>query len=243
MTIAEKLAQIAENEQAVYNKGVADGKQNDYDTFWDALQNEGTLTDYNYTFAGWKASLKAFFKPKYSMTPTRSYQMFYSNYAIEDLPALCEECDVTLSFSNSTSMDAVFYNCLNLTHLGTINTTNATNLGNMCGACIRLETVDNLILKADGTQTMPSCFNRCLALKNITITGTIGTSGLSFKDSEGLTAASLTSILTALTKDSTTASGKSITFATASQAIINANTAAKAQFDAAVAAGWTIAFA
>lgn len=244
MTIAEKLAKIAANEQIVYDKGVADGLQyDDYDAFWDALQSNGTQRNYSFFFAGWQYEVKNFFRPKYSMAPTLAYQMFYQNKAIVDLPALCESCDITLDFSESTNMSSVFYGCTNLTHLGVIDTTGAPNLASLCGACPALTTIDELVLKADGTQIFSGTFALCGALQNITITGTIGTSGLSFKDSTGLTAVSLASILTALTKDSILATGKSITFATASQAVINASAAAKAQYDAAVAAGWTIAFA
>lgn len=243
MTTTEKLAKIAANEQIVYEKGVADGKQNDYDTFWDALQSNGTRKSYSYFFAGWQYEVKDFFRPKYSMAPTMAFQMFYQNKALVDFPALCESCDITLDFSNCENMSNVFYGCTNLTHLGVIDTTGAPNLAGLCGACPALTTIDTLVLKADGTQVFSGTFAGCGALQNITVTGAIGGSGLSFKDSTGLTAVSLVSILTALTKDSILATGKSITFATASQAVINASAAAKAQYDAAVAAGWTIAFA
>ena len=82
MTIAKKLQTIAENEQRVfdagyekgkneggnteevYNKGVADGKQAQYDEFWDKFQNYGNRTYYGYAFAGncWHTDL---LKPKY----------------------------------------------------------------------------------------------------------------------------------------------------------------------------------
>lgn len=68
MTIAEKLQKIAENEQKVfdagyekgkaeaggddgsYDEGFADGKQAEYDRFWDTLQQNGNLKNYNYLF-------------------------------------------------------------------------------------------------------------------------------------------------------------------------------------------------
>ena len=86
-------------------------------------------------------------------------------------------------------------------------------------------------------------FYNCPALENITVTGTIMNTGFDLHWSTKLTVESLTSILTALSKDSTAAAGKAITFPTAAQEKINGNTTAKGQYDAALAAGWTIAFA
>ena len=92
------------------------------------------------------------------------------------------------------------------------------------------------------TGNISDFFYLCYALENITITGTIQNTGFDLHWSTKLTIESLTSILTALSKNSSVAAGKSITFPTAAQAKIQANTTAKGQYDAAIAAGWTIAF-
>ena len=64
MSIAEKLAKIAENEQAVFEAGV----KSEYDRFWDVYQENGNMTYYAYAFAGvgWTQSV---FKPKYNIEP------------------------------------------------------------------------------------------------------------------------------------------------------------------------------
>ena len=79
-------------------------------------------------------------------------------------------------------------------------------------------------------------------LENIVFEGTIG-QNFWFNMCTKLTVASLLSILTALTKDSAKASGKTVTLATAHKAKIEADTACTAQLNAAIAAGWTVAYA
>jgi hypothetical protein len=82
MTIAEKLQTIAENEQKVYDAG----KQAEYDTLWDNLQQNGKRVHYEWAFAysGWNDKN---YNPKYPITPTNksgmSY-MFFWNVAITD---------------------------------------------------------------------------------------------------------------------------------------------------------------
>ncbi len=79
--IATKLTTIAENQQKVYDagytkgqadggdteaayqQGVVDGKQAEYDAFWDAYQENGNRADYKYAFAyGWNDDS---YNPKY----------------------------------------------------------------------------------------------------------------------------------------------------------------------------------
>lgn len=71
MAIADKLTQIAENEINVYNSGKSkgytdgfeEGKQAEYDAFWDAFQQNGNRTNYTYAFAtAWTDEI---YNPKY----------------------------------------------------------------------------------------------------------------------------------------------------------------------------------
>lgn len=66
-----------------YDKGVADGKQAEYDNFWYLYQNGGKKTDYLYGFAGsgWTDNT---YNPKYSITPSGNAQYMYSYSAITD---------------------------------------------------------------------------------------------------------------------------------------------------------------
>jgi hypothetical protein len=88
MTPAEKLVQIAQNEQAIadinneletiINGGNTGGKSY-YDTFWDSCQRNGNRTNYNYAFMGttWNDTT---YNPKYSFEAANSViQMFQAN--------------------------------------------------------------------------------------------------------------------------------------------------------------------
>ena len=83
----------------------------------------------------------------------------------------------------------------------------------------------------------------CTNLEEVRFDGVIGQTGLGFNNSAKLSVESLRSILTALSKDSAQASGKTITFNTASKAKIEADYECATQLADAVAAGWTIAYA
>ena len=58
-----------------YNQGFADGKQAEYDRFWDVFQGEGHRTDCRYMFSGvgWNSDN---LKPKYKTIPTNANGMF-----------------------------------------------------------------------------------------------------------------------------------------------------------------------
>lgn len=88
-----------------------------------------------------------------------------------------------------------------------------------------------------------TAFQGCTALETINVGGTIGQSGFNIRWSTKLTKDSLLPILTALSKDSTIASGKSITFATVHQAVIEADSDCLEQLNLAINAGWTVAYA
>lgn len=240
MTIAEKLAKIAQNEPKVYAKGKADGEKSAYDAFWDKWQNYGKRTDYDAGFAGWSRGCEELLKPKYNLAPTQAGSMFYSVYCLTDLPAWCEECGITLDFSHCTKFNNAFQYS-KITHIGTVDTTGSANTNSLFAQANVLQTVDNLILKTDGSQIMSSTFYRCDALENLTITGTIGQS-TNLNDCTKLTTESIISVLTALTKTASLASGKTLNLSTAVKTKIDESTTATEQYNAALSAGWTIAF-
>ena len=63
MSIAEKFEVIAD---AVYDKGVSDGKKSQYDEHWDTYQQDGNREDYTYAFYGmyWVDKI---YNPKYEI--------------------------------------------------------------------------------------------------------------------------------------------------------------------------------
>lgn len=74
MSIADKLTQIAENEQRVYDAG----RQKERGDFWDVFQNRGkTMPNYSYAFAQthWNDEN---YNPKYKIKPNYTVDfMFY----------------------------------------------------------------------------------------------------------------------------------------------------------------------
>ncbi len=211
------------------------GKKSEYDAFWDAYQSNGARKNYHSAFAGdgWK---QAVFKPKYAIRPSDARNMFYQS-PLTDLTLTHK-----LDFSEVTSLND-FIARSSVTKVPAINLSKVSDTLYVFENAFELVTVENLIFPTSPfTVNISGVFYRCNALENITITGTIQNTGCDLHWSTKLTIESVTSILTALSKDSSVAAGKSITFPTAAQAKIQANTTAKGQYDAAIAAGWTIAF-
>ena len=211
------------------------GKKSEYDAFWDAYQSNGTRKNYHSAFAGdgWKQTN---FKPKYTIRPYEARNMFYQS-PLTDLTLTHK-----LDFSEVTALSD-FIARSSVTKVPAINLSKIIDSLYVFENAFALVTVENLIFPTRPfTVNISGIFYRCNALENITITGTIQNTGCDLHWSTKLTIESVTSILTALSKDSSVAAGKSITFPTAAQAKIQGNTTAKGQYDAAIAAGWTIAF-
>ena len=220
----------------------AAGKKSEYDAFWDSYQKNGTRTNYYYAFAGvgWT---RENLLPKYAIKPSNARMMF-ANSNITDISEPFN--GISLDFSACEMFDSFgFWSSITKVPKITIGNI-ADNYVSAFKSAWKLKTIVELAFPTSspllGTGSTADVFYGCSALENITVTGTIMNTGFDLHWSTGLTTESLTSILTALSKDSAVASGKTITLPTTAQEKINGNTAAKGQYDAALAAGWTIAF-
>lgn len=210
MTIAEKLALIAENTPKVFEAGKAHGDSY-YDTFWDAYQENGNVSSYLNRFSG-KGWTNETFKPKYDIRPNGGSMTscFYSSGISGDLVEILSEGGVVLDTSKVTNFNSAF-NSTVFTRIGTIDTTGATSnaaLTQAFAASVSLKKIDKLILKSDGSQTFNGTFDRCSALEEIEIEGVIGQSGLNMSACTKLSKESITSIINAL---STTTNGLTVT--------------------------------
>lgn len=212
-----KPSEFASKVEDVYEAG----KKAEHDAFWDIFQSNGNLTSYSYAFAYGKWNDDTF-RPKYDIKPTSAVYMFaYNNtdstgtnsqYCISDLKACLEKAGVTLDTSNATYMNQMFYMGNGYTHIPAISFESCTALNATFYGCRQLQTIDKLIFKADGANTVTtnswdSPFGQCISLKNIVIEGTIG-DNIDFSVSP-LTKASITSVINALSPTSTK---KSATF-------------------------------
>lgn len=203
--IATKLATVAENQQKVYDagyaKGQAEGKQAEYDAFWDNLQSNGALIPYVASFgAAWN---DATFKPKHNIRPTDAYMMFRSS-KVTDLTNLGVEVD----FSNCFNFQYAF-TFSSVSHIGIVDVRNSKSikLTQTFAQTTKLHTIDKIIIDEDSGY-FDGTFESAIALTNITFEGVIGKSSINFQWSTLLSKASITSIINAL---SATKSGLSAT--------------------------------
>lgn len=176
MSIAEKITQIAENQQKIYDKGVEDGKAQGggdsfYDTFWDEFQLKGARKDYWGAFsgAGWTDTI---FNPKYPLDKVgTSHNYMFMNTGITSIS------QITINASN---LKQPFYNASNIKTIGTLILPQTVTSG-----------------------TTP--FQGMSALKNIVIDGVLAVS-VDFQNSTKLSKASIISIVNALSNTKTGAS-------------------------------------
>lgn len=107
-TLVPKVLEIS-NEN--YDEGYADGKQEQYDTFWDANQQNGNRVIYQMAYLGHGWDFSNFY-PKYDIVVKGSAQaMFYAWYTethVGSLKARLNECKVSIDLSQCTNMSNAF---------------------------------------------------------------------------------------------------------------------------------------
>ena len=241
-TIAEKLTEIAGNTPLVYDKGVDDGKQAEYDSFWDAFQQNGTRRDYSYAFSnGWTDDA---FKPKYKINSVDNMQQAFRYSGITKLSYAASD-RITLASSSGT-FSGCFFRDEQLTEIEPTLDASASTSASACAMIFYYcRALRNVTLKVNPNVTQNNYFGEaflyCAALEELYFEGADTISAnIDLRWSPLLTVGSLRSILTALNKS---ISGKTLTLNTASQAVIQGDTEATAAYNAALTAGWTIAFA
>ena len=180
MSIAEKLATIADNEYRVFNRGRYEGytegynaggkdaysigfgagKTAEWSAFWDSFQNNGSLTNYENRFRMWPVEC---YNPKHPIVTSsgsaRANSMFNQSTVTDT------KVDITI---NATASTHVFYNTTSL-------------------KTIRKLTVNKNV-------TFSNWFTYASSLEDITFDGEIG-QNISFSDCKKLTHDSLMSII------------------------------------------------
>lgn len=199
----------ADGKQEGYTEGKVDGieqgKQAEYEAFWDAYQENGNRDNYRLAFAG-KGWTTENFKPKYDIRPRSNYHymLFYESSLEGDLVEMLEECGVVLDFSNTAGWAQYVFSGSKLTRVGKCDFSGCNTIQSAFSGT-PLHTIDELVVSA--TTGFSGVFNECAELQNLTISGTIGQSGLDLQWSTKLSKASIISVMNAL---STTTSGLSI---------------------------------
>lgn len=212
MTIAEKIIRAKEDYDAVheagrqegldaggYNKGFEAGKQDEYDAFWDAAQQNGTRVKYALGLCGdmWT---KETFKPKYPIIPEGSMANCFAYWGINgvgkdmDLRELC-----VLDTSKATNMDSCFFNNKAVIGIGVIDFTQASTMNGTFNGAENLITIEKIIMN-NGLQKADNLFRNCYALINISFEGDI-MFNIDFSACTLLTKTSIESIVNHLSND------------------------------------------
>ena len=149
--------------------GTSSGGKSWYDTFWDAVQDNGNRTDYTMTFAG-KAWNDTTFRPKYDINPDWAVVSMFQHSRITDLESILNECGVTLNIRNNANFSSMFASA-SFTVLPILDFSGFPNnfsLYDTFGNCKVLHTIRKVILPETTTRDIgSSAFNGCSALANI----------------------------------------------------------------------------
>ena len=211
MNVAEKLIKIADNVQKNVEFGKSQGGGGD--GFWDAFMN---MKSFSYAFYNWDTDV---FKPNKELMfkgdCSRAFYYFNSDKTeTVDMIEHLKKCGASLNFSNTTGSLTFIFGSSKISALPTLDFSKATKLES-CFNNAPIETIEKIILKADGSQTFTNLTFQCRAsatspftLRNIAFEGVIG-NDIWFDVCPNLTAESYHSIMTHL---STTATGVTITF-------------------------------
>lgn len=212
------------------------GMQLEYDRFWDSAQST-SIQAYMYAGGAWNDYT---FNPKNDIVSTGGTMVgMFAQTGIVDLKGVLETLDRVLDTSKSNNVSNFLYYAQKTKYAPKLDFSSATTANACFYACLDLISIDEVVSSEKTTWT--NSFYRCEKLKHIIFSGAIGTN-IDFSYSPLLTVESLLSILTSLSKDASIAKGKTATFSTESQSIIENNPACAEQLSLAVGAGWSVGY-
>ena len=134
MTLDEMTDSVDSVHSAGYDIGKSDGKQAEYDRFWDKYQQNGDRTGYNFLFAGtgWNDET---YSPKYPIVCNgQSNSVYQWNSYITSTK-------VPITFTHSDS-SGVFHYCTRLKEIVSLKVTEAVKFSTWFGNCSALETIN-----------------------------------------------------------------------------------------------------
>lgn len=219
MDIAERTLQLKADFDAVYESGKKTRDKEWWSTYLAPMRNGNPS---NYAFAGpsWNGNT---FYPTEDIVPKENASNMFNRFSWNasgisriDLDKRLKDCGVVLDISNVSAVQAMFsYAFITRVPILNCNSTRYTSLTDLFNNAKYLVTIDEIIIRNDGTNTFSDAFTGCTALKNVKFTGVIGRS-ISFSDCP-LSVESLKSIITCL-KDYTGGSEYSYTLTLKSSA-------------------------
>lgn len=210
--LAKQITKIAQKAAKLRDAGKAEGheqgKQAEYDAFWDAYQPTGSeASPQALAFAGvgWNDSN---FRPKYDICFSGYCAYAFAGARITDVKGILESLGRRLDTSKVVNAMQMFYDSKTVTRLPVLDLSSATNIDYAVYNCVALTHIDKVILKSDGSQKVTTFLSSCALLENVIFEGVIGQGGLNLRWSTKLSKASIESIINCL---STTTSGLSVT--------------------------------
>ena len=113
-TLVPKVLQISGGDSGSYDEGYTDGKQAQYDEFWNAYQQNGNRTNYNNAFFsyGWTSET---YKPKYPITVKYGNGIFQQSQITDTIQ--------TITFQSGATGSNVFLSCTSLVTIQPITVT------------------------------------------------------------------------------------------------------------------------
>ena len=198
-----RTAEYAPKVDEVYEKG----KQAQYDEFWEAAQPTTSPVPYNYASTVWN---NGNFFPKKDIIATSGSNVFglFYNIGVTNLSKRIVDCNIKLDLSKAGKVGSLFAYAL-VEVVPKLSFASAIDMASVFSQCTRLKTIESVEINEN--MTFVSSFERCSALENLTIEGTIGQSGFNVQWSTKLSHDSLMSIINALKDYSGTDTWKTIT--------------------------------
>lgn len=209
------------------------GKKAEYDAFWDAFQQNGERRAYHSAFRNWNTAIV---RPKYRIAPIGDMSSCFMSLKGEylNLAERLVECGVELDTSGVTNFSYAFYSDV-LTRLPKIDTTGANSVDYLAVSSPYLETIDEVALREDGSQTFSHPFSWNQRLHNLKISGVIG-NNFKIDGTAYLTHDSLMSIINCLKDYAGSGSTYTVTLGTTNLAKLT-----DAEKALATQKGWTLA--
>lgn len=160
--------------------GIVEGKQAEYDKFWDNFQQNGNRNRYEYAFA-WESWTNEIFKPKYDITVEigNSSNMFTYSGITGSLKTILNDNGVSLTFTNtsgSSSGARYIFVATKFTELPVIDVSQAKGsqaIQSLFSLSTQIQTIEKLVMPTDCTGYSTETFHKCYALENIAFEGTI----------------------------------------------------------------------
>lgn len=171
------------------------GRQAEYNEFWDKYQNFGGRDDYSMAFGGVGWNNKTF-RPKYDIIGY-NFSNIFNGCGITNLKECLNSCGIIFDTTAATVASNVFSNS-SITDVPSIYDVASSTTLNWFYSAANVKNVEKYVFKKDGSQAWGNTFQFANSLQNIVFEGAIGKNGFNIQWSKFLSKDSILSILNCL---------------------------------------------